>query len=192
MMRHRARAGQGRADGGVARRRRASAFTLIEMVMVLVIIGALARLAYPSMAGSYYRLKLGGAARRLQDHVRYAQQYAIMNHLKIDVVFDTANEQYRVADVSAGKNLTDPFTRSAGVAGQDWTTGLYMNYTDSGELKGVNLSSATVSTLRFSARGVPTDTSDTALGANTDIVLTYQGNTNTVQVTPETGVVTVQ
>ena len=166
-------------------------FTLIELITVMIIIGALAGLAYPRMTSSFYALKISGAARKLQSDIRYAQQLALNDHAKVDVVFDAANDRYRVKDVSAGANVTDPYTRSVGVSGSDWTTGLYVNYTTDAELKGIDLNSATVSTLRFSTLGRPTDTSDVALAANSDIVLVYQGQTKTVRVTPITGVVTV-
>ena len=166
-------------------------FTLIELIVVMSIIGLLSALAYPRMTGSYYALKINGAARKLQSDIRYAQQAALNSHLKVDVVLDTANDRYRVADVAAGANITDPYTRSVGVAGQDWTTGLRVTYTTDAELKGIDLSSATAATLRFSTIGHPTDTADTALTGNFDIVITFQGLSKTVRVTPNTGVVTV-
>ena len=172
-------------------RRQRRAFTLIELVMTMSIIGILAALSYPRVTQSYYIVKLAGAARQVQTQVRYAQQMALNQHAKYDVVFDTANECYRVADVAAGINVTDPFSRVAGVSGQDWSTGLYVDFVNNKELGGINISSTTSATLRFASTGHPTDTSDVDLTANFDIVLTYQNNTRTVRVTPYTGVVTV-
>lgn len=166
-------------------------FTLIEIIMVMSIIGILSVLSYPRMTSGYYALKINGAVRKLQSDLRYAQQVALNDHVKIDVVFDTAGERYRVANVAANANITDPYTRSAGVTGQDWATGLYVNYSTDKELGGINLSSATAATLRFSTRGQPTDTSDVALSANFDIVLIFQGYTKTLRVTPATGVVSI-
>ena len=174
---------------GVLRQR--CGFTLIELVTVMVIIGALSTLAYPKMATSYYRLEITGAARKLQNDIRYAQQMALDDHLKIDVIFDAANERYRVADVAANANLTDPFTRSAGVTGSDWTTGLYVDYPNNSELKAMAITSSTSGTLRFSTMGHPADTSDVELTANFDIILACQSITKTVRVSPATGVVTV-
>lgn len=159
--------------------------------MVMSIIGILAALSYPRMSGGYFALKISGAARKLQSDIRYAQQLAINNHLKVDVVFDAVNERYRVADVTANANVTDPFTRSAGVAGSDWTTGLYVDYNGDNELKGVDLNTVTAATLRFSRLGRPTNTSDVELTGNFTIVLTFQGRTKTLTVTPTTGVVTI-
>ena len=166
-------------------------FSLIELITVMVIIGALSALAYPRMATGYYQLQIAGAARKLQHDIRYAQQTALNNHLKIDVVFDAANERYRVADVAANANVTNPFTRSAGVTGSDWTTGLYVDYPNNSELKTVLMNSSTAGTLRFSTIGHPADTSDVELTANFDIILTCQALTKTVRVTPATGVATV-
>ncbi len=159
--------------------------------MVIGIIGVLSALSYPRMTNAYYSLKVNGAARKLQSDIRYAQQLALNQHAKYDVVFDTANERYRVADVTANANVTDPYSRSAGVVGSDWTTGLYVDYVNDKELNGIDLSSATSATLRFNTRGRPTDTSDTTLTSNFDIVITYQGFSKTMRVTPNTGVVTV-
>ena len=110
----------------------------------------------------------------------------------MDVVFDTAGDRYRVAGVAANANVTDPFSRSAGVTGQDWTTGLRVTYATDAELKGIDLNAVTTGTLRFSTMGHPTDTADADRATDYTVTLLYQGQTKTLTVTPYTGVATIQ
>src|SRR4051794_37632643 len=68
----------------VARRR---AFTLIEMLVVLVIIAIIAGLALPHIRGHSESVAINAACRQLVDDLSFARQKAISQRSTIAVVF---------------------------------------------------------------------------------------------------------
>ncbi|MBI3849542.1 MAG: prepilin-type N-terminal cleavage/methylation domain-containing protein [Verrucomicrobia bacterium] len=67
--------------------RTASAFTLIEMLVVIAIIGILAAIGLPAMRGFGKSNALTAAVRQLQDDVSLARQRAISGHTDVYLVF---------------------------------------------------------------------------------------------------------
>ena len=90
-----------KCDGGHFRRRRA-AFTLVELVMVLVILSLLAGIAVPRYAASLNNYGASTAARRIVADLAYAQSLARTSGSTKTVSFDQANKQYQIV------GLTDP------------------------------------------------------------------------------------
>jgi prepilin-type N-terminal cleavage/methylation domain-containing protein len=71
--------------------RRSSAFTLIEMLVVITILGILAGLAVPALKNIGKSDSSIGASRQLLDDVGRARQKAINNHTTVYMVFVSTN-----------------------------------------------------------------------------------------------------
>jgi prepilin-type N-terminal cleavage/methylation domain-containing protein len=71
--------------------RRARAFTLLEMLMVLVIIGILAGLALPAIRGSMESRVIDAASRQVLDDLSFARQKAISQRSTVAMVFVPAD-----------------------------------------------------------------------------------------------------
>ncbi len=163
-----------------------AAFTLTEFTMVIVVLGILAAVTVPRFK-SYYELKFSGAVKKVVADIRYAQQVALARHANVRIVFNTSAESYSVQeeyppDGGVWINVADPFTRSA----------LSMNFTSDPQYDGIAINSASfggTTTLRFNWEGIPQNSSGSTLTTDGSLVLTYQGNTATIYVTPTTGFV---
>jgi prepilin-type N-terminal cleavage/methylation domain-containing protein len=89
------------------------AFTLLEMLAVLAIIGLLATMAMP-MLSNFRPNYTASATRQLLDDVGYARQLAISHHTTVLMVFvqtnfwtDPAKGAWRAADWAAATNLME-------------------------------------------------------------------------------------
>ena len=142
-------------------------------------------IAYPKMA-AMDEIKLDVAARRLAADLRYAQSLAMSRRVIHGVLFDPALEKYTVFAPNAATPITDPADRART---------MIVDYTSRTEFKGVLVQSAAFGTtpgVTFDYFGVPRDTAGVDLGAAGIVVLTYQGQYDTVFVAPQTGMVTVR
>lgn len=163
----------------------ARGFTLTELLVMLSIIGILSWLAFPKMV-AMDEIKLDTAARRLTADLRYAQSLAMSRRIIHGILFSPATEQYTVFAPNAATPVTDPADRARN---------LIVDYTTRTEFKGVLIQSATFGTtpgVTFDYFGVPRDTAGTDLSATGFVVLSYQGQTDTVFVAPQTGMVTTR
>lgn len=73
---------------------RSSAFTLLELLMVMALVGILLGLALPRFASTTQDLRLVNSARNLAKLLTYAQQRAIMERLSYQALFDGAAPSY--------------------------------------------------------------------------------------------------
>lgn len=64
-----------------------SGFTLIELIIVLVIVGVLAALAWPAISGWRHRQAVQGAAQTLVGHLKQARNLAIAENRNVSIVF---------------------------------------------------------------------------------------------------------
>ncbi len=81
------------------RRQRGRAFTLIELVTVVIIIGLLASMAIPRYANFTGRQRVDAAARRIAVDLSFAQQRAQSSSTSQTVQFDVAENSYRLIGV---------------------------------------------------------------------------------------------
>src|ERR1700739_94744 len=77
-----------------------SAFTLLELLVVIVIIGLLATIGLPAIRGMTKSNAMVAADRQLLDDIAYARRLAIANHTSIYMVF--------VPPWIAGTTVNDP------------------------------------------------------------------------------------
>ncbi len=163
----------------------ARGFTLTELIVIITILGIVSWIAYPKMA-AMDEIKLDVAARRLAADLRYAQSLAMSRRVIHGVLFDPALEKYTVFAPNAATPITDPADRART---------MIVDYTSRTEFKGVLVQSAAFGTtpgVTFDYFGVPRDTGGVDLGSAGIVVLTYQGQYDTVFVAPQTGMVTVR
>lgn len=81
------------------------AFTLIELVIAVLVIGILSSVAGPKFAQSLNRMRVEQAANRIKADLQYARAYAITNSVSVTVQFSTANHNYELVGL---KNLDRP------------------------------------------------------------------------------------
>ncbi len=147
-----------------------TAFTTIEFIMVIVIIGILALAVMPSVFGSYDSLKLECASGQLQYQIKYAQQLAVTRQVVHGVSFNPASESYFVYRQAVSNIVKDPATQKA----------LSISYI-SGRFSGIDLVNTSFpdDKLEFNSRGIPS-----SAGA---VTLNYAGASRVVQVEANTG-----
>lgn len=163
----------------------ARGFTLTELVVIVTILGVLSWLAYPRMV-AVDEIKLDAAARRLAADIRYAQTLAMSRRVIHGILFDTALDRYTVFAPNAATPVTDPADRARG---------LVVDYTRRTEFQGVQLQSAAFGTtpgITFDYFGVPRDTAGVDLTTSGVVVLSYQGASDSVIVSPQTGTVEIR
>jgi len=160
-------------------------FSLTELIVIITILGILSWLAFPKMS-AMDEIKLDAAARRLAGDLRYAQSLAMSRRVIHGILFDPALGKYTVFAPNAATPITDPADRART---------MFVDYTSRTEFKGVLVQSATFGTtpgVTFDYFGVPRDTAGVDLSSAGTVVLTYQGQSDTVFVAPQTGMVTVR
>lgn len=160
-------------------------FSLVEMVIVITIVGILAWLAFPSF-DAFYEIRLDAAARRVAADLRYAQNQTIGKRVIHGVLFETALARYTVFAPTPTTPVVDPADRSRS---------LRVDFNTKTEFQGVSITSATFGTtpgVKYDFFGVPRDTAGVELAATGRVILTYQGASDTIDVTPQTGKVVVR
>lgn len=172
--------------GGAAAFGLGPAFTLVELIAVLVVGSLIAVIAVPRMA-TVSPMRRGFAAQQIVRDLSYARERAIATGTRTWVVFSVGTNSYSVLAENpaspgrAGANvLIDP-----GFAGRN-----YVQYLNSGEFAGVTIASAAFDAgaeVGFDWLGRPYNATSSLLAAAGVVTLTG-GTTVTVQV--ETGVAT--
>jgi prepilin-type N-terminal cleavage/methylation domain-containing protein len=160
-------------------------FSMTELIVIISILGILSWLAYPKVS-AMDEIKLDAAARRLAGDLRYAQSLAMSRRVIHGILFNPALEKYTVFAPNAATPITDPADRART---------MIVDYTSRTEFRGVLVQSATFGTtpgVTFDYFGVPRDTAGVDLSSTGTVVLSYQGQTDTVFVAPQTGMVTVR
>jgi len=162
-----------------------TAFTLIELVTVMVILGIVAIVVAGPTLSLLDSMRSSAAAARLTADIRYTQRVALGSGLRTWVSFDATTEQYSLF-------VEDPANpgkanRVAAVNPLDLTTNAVQF--GSGPFANVGISSVDINStteLEFDSFGEPYDANGVALTSAGTVVLT--GNV-AVQVSPVGGLV---
>lgn len=157
---------------------RASAFTLVEVIIVVIIVGILAAIAVP-MYTSAASVQLSAAANIVASDLEYAKSMAISTGKTYKVVFDTtaATEGYSLKD-SLDATITHPVR-----IGQNYV----VSFASDGRLNKVDITSTnfTGNTISFNYLGTPNVDSG-------EILLTAEGSTMKVKIESVTGYISIE
>lgn len=164
--------------------RNAGAFTLIEIIIVMVILVIAAMLAVP-MVSSAAGMQLQSAANVLSADLEYAKSLAITRQRSYSVIFNVGNNSYEIHD-SDGV-VAHPMRPSQNFS---------FDFDADSRLNRVEITDADidgVATITFDYLGSPYSGSGTTTPLNSGVV-TLQADTitMTVNVEPVTGYITVQ
>jgi len=88
---------------------RRSGFTLVEIILVIVLIGAVASFAIPKLNWSAYRVN--GAARAVTALLGRAQRMAVTDQYNVNVLFDVANNAIKIHEDANDDNAIQPTER---------------------------------------------------------------------------------
>ncbi|HLQ66210.1 MAG TPA: prepilin-type N-terminal cleavage/methylation domain-containing protein [Candidatus Limnocylindrales bacterium] len=163
----------------------AGGFSLVEVILVIAILGILAWISYPKIS-AISEIRLDAAARRVASDLRYAQNRSIGTRVIHGIFFEPSLSRYTVFAPTVASPLVDPADRART---------LLVDFTRKTEFKGVAISSAAFGTskaITFDYFGVPRDSGGVDLAATGRVILTFQGLSDTVDVTPGTGKVVVR
>lgn len=169
---------------------RARAFTLVELVVVIVILGIMAAVVAPSVTQSA-QSRQRSAAQMLARDVRYAQARAVATGRRAWVTINPATETVTFAEDVSGM----PVAIIDQATGAQMTTVLGATATIDG-VAGTAIGNVTGSgsavTIGFDWQGRPLDSLGALLTTNQTISVTASGlSTVTVTVVAETGAVTI-
>lgn len=164
------------------------AFTLIEIIVVMIVISIMAVVALPSFS-NVGSSRAGVAARMIARDLTYARERAIATGTRIWVVFSASTNSYSVLSenpASPGRagasTMTDP--NGSGKS--------YIQYLNTGDYAGVTFTGITFDAgteVGFDWVGKPYNSTSAALSAAGTITLSAGGYTVTVQ--PSTGLAKV-
>ena len=101
--------------------RLAGAFTLAEMIVVIIIMAIAAAIIIPQAVGTS-SLQARSAARMVMADLEYAQSEAIFTQLPVTVTFDSGGNSYTISNASGP--LVHPINKKDYVVGFDSQTGL--------------------------------------------------------------------
>jgi Tfp pilus assembly protein FimT len=101
-------------NGTNKHRKRASGFTLVEVILVLVVLIVISGISIPYFAGSYRGIKLRSSARTINRMARYARSMAIMREETLTVALN-----HETMEIFLGGSPVAPTNTADGELDQD-------------------------------------------------------------------------
>jgi len=100
----------------------AAGFSLVELVVVVGIIGAMVAVAIPNISGYIRNYRIKGATQQVATEVNVARSKAIMKNVNLGVVFAVVNDrQYRWVVEDDQEPKSSPTTPDwSGINAEDW------------------------------------------------------------------------
>jgi prepilin-type N-terminal cleavage/methylation domain-containing protein len=157
------------------------AFSLIELLMVMTMVGLFAVLSVPRFNEIRSALKAKGAAKKMMADLRYAQSAAMGRNTNVTVFFNDSGHSY-YARYEDGNYLTDPFS------GGNFSVSLDSDPQFRGAV--FNSSFNGTHSLKFDRVGRPYDANNVILFSGGTVNLVFGYNSYWVNVTAGTGLVT--
>ena len=164
----------------------AYAFTVIEIMIVVVIIAITAMVAIPMMT-SAVGMQVRSAAGVIAADLEYAKSMAITRAQYFSVVFDKTTERYQIQDHN-GVTIAHPVKKGFNYE-VDFTTHATLNKV---EIDDVDFDPGSASVITFDYLGSPYSGSGTSNPLNNGVISIRAGNmTSTISIEPVTGFVTI-
>jgi type II secretion system protein H len=110
-------------------------FTLIELVIVMIILGIVLAIALPSYLQWRKNLAYRTTAREVVASLREARSRAITDNQPHQVIFDSANKQYRLADYTTWTSVAPEVSLYTGPT----TTPYVLQYNPNGTSSGCTI-----------------------------------------------------
>jgi len=85
--------------------RKASGFTLVELIVTFVILGILAGIAIPAFSVWFPNYRLKSAALDIYSNLQFAKMQAVRANRQYAVYFDTGNNTYYIVDCGADETF---------------------------------------------------------------------------------------
>ncbi len=85
------------------------AYTMIELVLVLFIMGTIAAIAMPRLSQSLARQRADGAANRIVSDLAYARALARTSSSSVSVTFDPSRNRYAIPGPDPLRNTGSPY-----------------------------------------------------------------------------------
>lgn len=163
------------------------AFTLIEMIMVMLIIGILSVVVIISL-NPYKGINLDTAAKKVAYDLDYTRNYAISMAKWHGVSFEVdPSNTYRVYQTDG---VSDTIIEDPGRPGKNFVVNLPSYF---GGIKIFSVNIAGGNKVEFSPLGVPySDRSGSAISTTGMVTLEYSSLKKTIMINPNTGRITVQ
>lgn len=161
-----------------------AAFTLIEIMVIVVILSIAALIAIPVFSGAG-EMQLRAAADKLAADMEYAKSLAVTTQRNHKVIFNTNTESYEIRDAS-NNLVTDPVKKGSFI----------VTYPSEGRLNKVGVRQVDfngTATVQFNYTGAPLDANGNALtSAHSTVVIEAGNHQITIKVEPVTGYISIQ